>query len=248
MPVAALYDIHGNLPALEAVLDEIARSSVDSIVVGGDVLPGPMPVECLDRLLNLDTPVRYIHGNGDREVLERLRGRETDAVPAPFRELLRWTAGMLSPAHGEALAAWPSTLRLPIEGIGDVLFCHATPRNDTDIFTRDTPAERLTSLFDPCQATLVVCGHTHMQFDRSIGRTRVVNAGSVGMPFGATGAHWLLLDRGVELKRTVYDLERAAQRIRETGYPQAEQFASGNVLSTPSEASILAAYSRAEIR
>lgn len=229
------------------MLEEVRGTGVDRVVVGGDVLPGPMPGECLDRLLTLDIPVQCIHGNGDREVLERMRGRETDAVPAQFREPLRWTAQVLSPRHADSLASWPSTLRLNADGIGDVLFCHATPRNDTDIFTCETPAERLRFLFDPAGAPLVVCGHTHMQFDRTIGTTRVVNAGSVGMPFGEPGAYWLLLDRGVELKRTTYDLARAAERIRGTSYPQAEQFAAANVLSTPSAAAILAAYSRVEL-
>ena len=203
-----------------------------------------MPKDCLDRLLNLNQPVRFIHGNGDREVLACMRGKENESVPPPFRELLRWTARQLSPAHADTLAAWPSTLRLPIQGIGDVLFCHATPGNDTDIFTRDTPQEQLTPVFDAANAPLVVCGHTHMQFDRTIGRTRVVNAGSVGMPFGDPGAYWLLLDRGVELQRTAYDLERAAEAIRATSYPHAEQFASKNVLSPPTEAAMLALYDR----
>ena len=244
MRVAALYDIHGNLPALEAVLDEIAALDVTTIVVGGDVVPGPQPVECLDRLLGLDPPVHFIHGNGDREVLERMRGQETGAVPSPFRELLRWTARTLTPHHARVLAGWPATLRLAVDGVGEVLFCHATPRNDTDIFTRETPAERVRPLFDPAAVPLAVCGHTHMQFDRRIGATRVVNAGSVGTPFAEPGAYWLLIDRGIDLRRTAYDLEGAAERIRATDYPQAEQFASGNVLAPPSEAAMLAAYAR----
>ena len=248
MRLAALYDIHGNLPALDAVLAELSQRGVDLIVVGGDVLPGPMPEACLDRLLTLDTPTRFIHGNGDREVLERMRGVETEAVPAAFREPLRWTARTLPPSRADVLAAWPGTLRVVVDGIGEVVFCHATPRNDTDIFTRDTPDDRLAPLFDPLGVPLVVCGHTHMQFDRQVGRTRVVNAGSVGMPFGDPGAYWLLLDGGVELRRTAYDLDRAADTIRATSYPQAEQFASANVLSPPSEAAMLAAYSRVETR
>lgn len=247
MPVAALYDIHGNLPALEAVLDHLDREGVEEIVVGGDVLPGPMPAECLDRLLHLDRPVRFLHGNGDREVLERRRGAETDAVPPAFRELLRWTARHIQPAHEAALATWPPTIRMPIAGVGDVLFCHATPRNDTEIFTRLTPADRLAPIFDPVQADLVVCGHTHMQFDRTVGRTRIVNAGSVGMPFGEPGAYWLLLGPGVQLQRTPYDLEAAAARIRETAYPEREAFAAGNVLRPPAEADIMQAYARAEL-
>jgi putative phosphoesterase len=248
MRTAALYDIHGNLPALEAVLEEVERAEARCVVVGGDVMPGPMPDACLERLLAVDVPVHFIHGNGEREILERLRGQETDAVPPPFRELLRWNAGKLTAKHAAVLASWPATLQLQVEGIGNVLFCHASPRNDTDIFTRETPAERLTFLFERLVVDLVVCGHTHMQFDRVIGSTRVVNAGSVGMPFGEPGAYWLLLDGGVELKHTAYDLQRAADRIRRTDYPQAEQFASGNILVPPTEAAILAAYARAELK
>jgi diadenosine tetraphosphatase ApaH/serine/threonine PP2A family protein phosphatase len=86
---------------------------------------------------------------------------------------------------------------------------------------------------------VVVCGHTHMQFDRMIGTTRVVNAGSVGMPFGEPGAYWLLLGPDVELRHTSYDLKRAAERIRQTDYPQAEDFAARYVLQPPSEGEML---------
>jgi predicted phosphodiesterase len=120
-----------------------------------------------------------------------------------------------------------------------VLFCHATPRNDTEIFTRLTPEELVISMFERANAPVVVCGHTHMQFDRLFGKTRVVNAGSVGMPFGEPSAYWLLLGPGVELRRTNYDVAQAAEQIRATSYPQAEQFASNNVVSPPLEAQML---------
>jgi Icc-related predicted phosphoesterase len=80
MRVAATYDIHGNLPALEAVIQDIRQADVDHVVVGGDVLPGPMPRETLACLLNLDIPVRFIKGNGDREVVA-----PTGVVPELFR-------------------------------------------------------------------------------------------------------------------------------------------------------------------
>ena len=130
-----------------------------------------------------------------------------------------------------------------IAGTGEVLFCHATPRSDTELFTRTTPEARLLSLFDEVTAGLVVCGHTHMQFDRAVGRTRVVNAGSVGMPFGEPGAYWLLLAHGVQLRHTVYDLERAAERIRATAYPGAQEFADRYVLQPPTEEEMLRAFS-----
>jgi len=248
MTVAALYDIHGNLPALEAVLADVRRAPVNRIVVGGDVLPGPMPRETLDYLLNLDIPVQFIRGNGDREVLARKAGVETGAIPEPFREVVRWTAEQLSREHERAVAGWPLTLRLEVSGLGDVLFCHATPRNDTEIFTRLTSEDRLLAIFEGLGVRLVICGHTHMQFDRAIGTTRVVNAGSVGMPFGEPGAYWLLLGPDVELRRTTYDLVSAAARISATNYPQADDFAAHNILQPPSEKQVLDAYAGAELR
>jgi putative phosphoesterase len=241
--VAALYDIHGNLPALEAVLHDVDASAVDQIVIGGDVLPGPMPHESLSRLLELEMPIHFIRGNGDREVIA-----PTGAVPEPYRDSMRWNAEQLRPREIELLASWPATIRLSIDGAGDVLFCHATPRNDTEIFTRATPEEVLLPIFGNLGVAVAVCGHTHMQFDRMIGDVRVVNAGSVGMPFGKPGAYWLLLGPELQLRRTSYDLEDAARRIRATNYPKADEFAARNVLSPPSERDILDAFSHAELK
>ena len=248
MRVAALYDIHGNLPALEAVLEEVRRVGVDQLVVGGDVVPGPMPRETLDCLMQLEVPVRFIRGNGEREVLAQRAGTKSAAIPEQYREVMRWVAQQLRPDDERLLGAWPPTLVIEIPGMGDVLFCHATPRNDTEIFTRDTAVALLAPVFEGVRAPLVVCGHTHMQFDRMIGLVRVVNAGSVGMPFGEPGAHWLLLGPDVELRHTAYDLANAAERIRATHYPQAEDFALHNVLRPPSEADTLALYSKVELK
>lgn len=248
MPVAAIYDIHANLPALEAVLEDIRLAKAERIVVGGDVLPGPMPRETIQFLLNLDIPVQFIHGNGDREVLARMRGIETSGVPEKFRGVIDWTAQQLQPEHEQLLAAWPSTLQLDIGGLGTVLFCHATPRNDTEIFSRNTPEERLTPVLAGVHANMVVCGHTHMQFERKVGATRILNAGSVGMPFGQPGADWLLLGPGVEFRHTSYNLTRAAERIRATAYPQAEEFVQHNILQPPAEKDMLEAFSRVELR
>lgn len=244
MRVAAIYDIHGNLPALEAVLHDVRQAEVDLVVVGGDVLPGPMPCETLACLLDLDIPVQFIQGNGDREVLAQRAGTETGAVPEQFREVMRWVAKELSPEHERLLASWAETLRVEIPGLGQVLFCHATPRSDTEIFTRLTPEDSLLPIFEGLGVSVVVCGHTHMQFDRTIGGIRVVNAGSVGMPFGEPGADWLWLGPDVQLRHTPYDLTQAAERIRDTRYPQAQEFAARNVLQPPSEEEILKAFTR----
>lgn len=243
MRVAAIYDIHGNLPALEAVLQEIHQEKVDQIIVGGDVLPGPMPRESLDRFRNLDTPTHFIYGNGEVAVLQHMAGKEP-AVAQPYRPAISWTAQQLHPGHRQWLSTWPKTVALEIGGLGSVLFCHATPQNENDVFTRLTPAGRLVPLFEKLNATIVVCGHTHMQFDRKIGQTRVVNAGSVGMPFGEPGADWLLLGPDVQFRHTRYDLANAADRVRSTVYPQAQDFAARNILNPPTEQEMLEIFSR----
>jgi len=246
--VAALYDIHGNLPALQAVLREVRRADVDHVVVGGDVFPGPMPRESLECLRALELPVQFIQGNGDRVVLAQMRGAESPEVPEPFREIIRWTARQLHAEDEQFIASWPKTIQLEIAGVGDVLFCHATPRNDTEIFTRRTAEDRLLPVFAGLDVSMVVCGHTHMQFDRTIGKVRVVNSGSVGMPFEEPGAYWLLLGPDVQLRRTSYDLEKAAERIRATEYPQAKDFADRNVLHPPSAEATLDAFSKVELK
>ena len=251
MRIAALYDIHGNLPALEAVLQDIRRAEVDHVVVGGDVFPGPMPRETLTCLLDLDVPVQFIHGNGDREVLAQMAGTETHwyrTAQEQWPKPVRWTAQQLHPEPEQLLATWPTTCRVEIHGLGAVLFCHATPRNDTECFTRLTPEDRLVPVFAGVNVPVVICGHTHMPFDRMVGSVRVVNAGSVGMPFGEPGADWLLLGPDVELRHTAYDLATAAERIRDTNYPQAQDFAANYVLQLPSEAMMLEVFARAELR
>jgi len=248
MRVAAIYDIHGNLPALEAVLEEIRQAEADQVVVGGDVLPGPMPRETLDRLQDLSIPVQFIQGNGDRAVLELMAGSDTGIVPERFREVVLHSAQQLHAEHVRLLANWPKTFRVEIRGLGEVLFCHATPRNDTEIFTRLTPEDRLLPAFAGVKEPVVICGHTHMQFDRTIGKTRVVNAGSVGMPYGEPGAYWLLLGPNVQLRRTPYDLTRAAARIRDTNYPQAQEFAENDILEPRSEREALEIFAKVELK
>jgi len=247
MRVAALYDIHGNLPALDAVLEEIRRAEVDLVIVGGDVVPGPMPLEALERLRNLPLPAQFIRGNGEAAVLDEMAGREPTAVPEPYRPVIRWTARQLHPAYQALLEGWPKTLSLEISPFGKVLFCHATPRNDTEIITCLTPEQSLVRVFQRIDAQVVVCGHTHMQFDRMVGRVRVVNAGSVGMPFGQPGAYWLLLGPDIRLRHTRYEYAQAAERIQGTAYPQAQDFAARSVLKPPSEAEMLERFAHAEL-
>ena len=198
--VAAIYDVHANLPALEAVVGEIRRGGFDEIVVGGDVLPGPMPRETLAFLRELDISARFIMGNGDRIVVAKMSGTNTEELPPSFEESLSWNASQLEPRDKAWIATWPASLEVEVDGLSSVLFCHASPRNDTEIFSRYTDESKLLPVFANVAAPIVVCGHTHMQFDRMVGRTRVVNAGSVGMTFGEPGAraaHAYINDPGV---------------------------------------------------
>lgn len=248
MRIAAFYDIHANLPALEAVLEEARREKVDRVLVGGDVLPGPMPRETLARLFSLDVPVDFIYGNGEIAVLDVLAGRVPAAVSEQYRPIINWSAEQLAPEYEGELKSWPKTLRLDVPFPGGVLFCHATPRDENECFTSSTPEELLVPVFANTNASLVICGHTHMQFDRMIGRTRVVNAGSVGMPFGEPGADWLLLGPEVEFRHTRYDLSEAAARIRASNYPEAEQFATRSILQPPSAVQMLDVFTQASLK
>lgn len=251
--VAAIYDLHGNLPALNAVLEEIRREEVGLIVVGGDVVPGPMPRETLAALRDLHVPVRFIQGNGEVAVLAERSGSDAGYhLPEAAIEVVRWTARQLTPAQVRRMAGWPRLIRVRMPELGEVLFCHGTPRDENEIFTRTTAQHRLRPLFEGLGAALVVCGHTHMQFERRIGDTLVVNAGSVGLPFGEPGAHWLLLGpdvqpgNAVHLRRTAYDLEAAAARIRTSGYPQAAELAR-DILRPRSEETMLRLFAKREL-
>jgi predicted phosphodiesterase len=246
MRVAALYDIHGNLPALEAVLNELREAAVDQVVVGGDVVVGPMARETLQRLLDFPIPAQFIYGNAEVAVLQQMAGTTPPRVPEQYRPAIQWTAEHVAD-YQATLASWPLTVRLRVEGLGDVLFCHATPRNEDECFTRLTPEDHLLPICDGLGASVIVCGHTHMQFDRTVGRTRVLNAGSIGMPFGDPGADWLLLGPDVDFRHTDYDLANAAERMRATTFPWPEDFAARYVLQPPSAAEMLDIYTRASI-
>ncbi|MGH3038942.1 MAG: metallophosphoesterase family protein [Gaiellaceae bacterium] len=227
--MAALYDVHGNLPALEAVLAEVEALGVEAVVVGGDIAVGPMPRGALDRLLALGERARFLRGNGDREIAEPSAGADL------WLERTRWSAEQLEPGQRAWLAALPDTQSLEVDGLGPVLFCHGSPRSDEEILTRISPGERVAAAVEGVTEGVVICGHTHVQFDRQVAGKRLLNAGSVGMPYEAEpGAYWALLGPDVELRRTDYDLDAAAEAVRATGFPGADELAAENVLTVPS--------------
>ena len=224
MRVAALYDIHGMLAPLQAVLDEVADTDV--IVVGGDVASGPQPAETLELLRALGDRVRWVRGNGDRALAT---GDDNDVRPAT-QASLRWTVERLTDEQRGFLGSLPETVVLDVDGLGDVCFCHATPRSDREIVTQATPDRHLRKVLARTTEPVVVAGHTHMQLDRRVDDSRWVNAGSVGMPYeGEVAAFWALLGPDVELRRTPFDVERAVDAVLASGWPDAESFAEQNL-------------------
>ncbi len=224
MRVAALYDVHGNLPALEAVLAEVEREGVAAIVLGGDCIHGPQPRETLNRLRGLGERALWIRGNTDRLIA----GDENSD------DLHRWVAAAIGDENAAWLGALPLTQRFEVDGLGDVLFCHATPRDDEEMVTPLTPDERLASILEDVDADVVVTGHTHMQQDRAVAGIRWVNVGSVGLPYeDDIKAFWALLGPDVELRRTPFDAAAAIAAFETVGHEDGARFAD-NFRTAPS--------------
>ncbi|UWZ39222.1 metallophosphoesterase family protein [Dactylosporangium roseum] len=239
MRIAVLADIHGNMPALEAVLAEVEDSGVDRIVLLGDIAGGPMPAQTLDRLAGLGDKAIWVHGNGERELLAGLDGR----VPAgPAGDTVAACVPLLDQRHRDLMTALPMTVSLPVDGLGPTLFCHATPRRDDELILVDSPISRWERVLEGIDEQIVVCGHTHMPFDRLVNQRRVVNPGSVGMAYGPAGAYWAVLGPTVELRRTTYDVHAAAERIIASGYPDAAGWASAYALRPYGDVAALEAF------
>jgi putative phosphoesterase len=228
MRIAALYDVHGNLPALQAALTEADKEGVDLVVSGGDLLLGPEPYECLELLRARDAT--FIRGNCDRTVAS---GAGWEGL---WLDRVTWTASRLSDEQLAFVRTWPELFSAEIDGLGQVLFCHGSPRSDEEIVTAITPPKRLDPMLDGVRERVVVCGHTHVQFDRKVGDRRLINAGSVGLPYeGQAGiACWALLGPEVELHSAHYDIGLAVDALRASGYPDDDGAVRGFLLEPSS--------------
>ena len=212
--VAVLSDVHGNAPALAAVLAEVERERPDLVVFGGDLTWGPLPGETLDCVRALTVPARFVRGNADRAVLE--------GADATERE--RWMQERHPAEARVVLERFADHAVVDIDGLGAVRFTHGSPRTDEECITPETPEERVREFMYGVDERVLVSAHVHIQFDRSVAGIRSVNAGSVGLPYeGRPGAYWALLGPDVELRHTAYDLEEAAERYRATDFPNVEE-------------------------
>jgi predicted phosphodiesterase len=210
--VAALADVHGNAPALEAVLADLADEQVDLVVFCGDLTWGPLPQETLELVRAMTLETRFVRGNGDRMVGVERGPRGT------------WIAAQ----HGDAATAFVNgfdhAVVADVDGLGPTRFVHGSPRSDEECVTERTPAERVSEFMAGVPERVVVTAHVHVSYDRIVGDVRLLSPGSVGLPYeGERGARWALLGPDVELRRTAYDVERAAALFRESGIPEVEK-------------------------
>jgi predicted phosphodiesterase len=242
MAVAVLSDIHGVGPALDAVLAEPDVRAAERIVVTGDIAAGPQPVEVLDRLTGLGDRVVWVRGNAERELVRLARDGHRVAADS----MSRYAADRLTPEHVELLDGLPHPVTLDVDGFGRVLFCHGTPRDDEEVVLVDTRAQKWREVFAgvPDDVTTIVCGHTHMPFIRLVDRRLVINAGSLGMPYGQVAAQWVhLADGAATLRRTGYDIEAARAVIRATcTFPDVDQWTDEYLYSRNSDLDALAAF------
>jgi diadenosine tetraphosphatase ApaH/serine/threonine PP2A family protein phosphatase len=212
--LAVLYDVHGNLPALEAVLDDARAAGADRFVLGGDYCAfGPWPLETLERLQSLPE-ASWIRGNADRELLA-----EDDL----FSGALTFTRTALGRERIEWLHALPERV-----AFGGELFCHASPLSDEETFGPE-PGPDDERLLAGEHRRVIVFGHSHVQFRRpGPAQTELVNPGSVGIPLdGDPRAAWALRspDGRIEFRRSAYDNEAVASHLRGLGTEWGEVFA-----------------------
>jgi predicted phosphodiesterase len=217
--IAVLADIHGNLPALRAVLAELDREPVDAIVVGGDVVGGPLVRETLELLAARPEPVHWVAGNSERETVAVYDGAPASDDPAG--RAAGWSARAIDDRWRAELGSWPISLALD-----GVCFCHGSPRRDDEILTRVTPEDALAEALAETPERFVVGGHTHQQMVREQrDGPSYANAGSVGLPYeGRPGAFWMIVADGVPAAReTSYDVDSAMVELRASGFPDIDE-------------------------
>ncbi len=188
----------------------------------------------LDRLMALGERALWLRGNGDRWLVEARAGRFRHEDQATA-QLIEWASARITSVQRDLLEMLPLTCSIELPGLGRIGFCHATSRSDNEMILVDSPIEHYRLAFSQLDAQTIVVGHCHMPFDRLFDRRRIVNTGSVGMPYGHLGASWALIGRDIVLRRTPYDIDDASSRISRTGMPGVDEFVRTNVRAAPSD-------------
>jgi putative phosphoesterase len=219
MRLAVVSDIHGNLPALEAVLADLEKTHPDAVVLGGDLaLGGPHPIEVVDRLRELGWP--SVRGNTD-EALDESRLPE-NARSGFLAQAAARTREMVGPER----AAW--LIGLPLEWRGDgTVVMHATPGDCWSIVLHDAPDEKLQEVYGALGVPTSVYGHIHHAYVRRLDGLTVANTGSVSLSLdGDTRACYAIFEDGdIRHRRIEYDIESVAADYEKIGYPNAAEYA-----------------------
>jgi putative phosphoesterase len=209
-----LSDVHGNAIAHAAALAEAEQERPDLFVFGGDLTWGAEPMATYQLAASRAERAVFIRGNADRALIEGRNGTDRE----------RWMLENHSPEALAFIERFDEQAVVEVEGLGPVRFCHGSPRSDEECVTPETPAERVAEFMSGLDEKVLVTAHVHIQFDREIAGIRSVNPGSVGLPYeGRPGAYWALLGSDIELRRTEYDVARAVEAYRESGFPNPEQ-------------------------
>lgn len=232
MRIALISDIHGNVVALEAVLADIDRHSVDQIIFLGDAVTlGPHPQEVITLLRNLDCPC--IMGNHDDFVLHAEQFLQ-DNHAVEMKERMAWTVAQLSAADLDYLREFQAWIQIELNDAQQLLCFHGSPRSFHEFILATTPADALDEMLDGHAATVMVGGHSHVQMLRRHRATLVVNAGSVGDPFEQMPfvgrpktlpwAEYAIVASanraiGVELRRVPLDLGAIKERASQSDMP-----------------------------
>jgi putative phosphoesterase len=216
--VAILSDVHGNLPALQACLEDVRRANVDAIFFLGDLTWGPQPREVLDRTRLIEEQTAFVAGNADRAVVELAAGVSPFDTP-----IGRW----ILDAHGEdgvaQVSAFAPTITITTSRLGRIRLCHGSPRSDIELLTPGTPADRIRDAVSGMGLAGFAHGHTHLQYWREVEGLTVIGPGSVGLPYDADtpGARWALLHEGVELRVSAYEIEDSIAAAHSAEFPGA---------------------------
>ena len=222
--LAILSDIHGNLPALEAVLDDLANFQVDHVIVPGDVINfGPFSRQTAELVIEKRWPV--IRGNIEFFLVDY----KTPRAPNEWNDPIQFapTAWLNRPIDRKLktiIGAWPDILNLRFRDAPPILVCHGTPQSRWDSIYSTLTDEEIEKLLSNAEADFVICGHTHLPMDRQSGKWRIFNPGSVGVPLdGVHSASYIILEGNVQgwrptLRRVPFDYEAVFDEFERSGY------------------------------